>query len=173
MIALSHVKRLMTLTAALLLLAAAVSSSLHPVMATQGAGAFTLNLTGYTLNGNLENAMVKANSVSMNMILNGNIPTSLGQVPVTTNGIWIGSRNGTSLTGTIQDVSGTINMCMLFWCGKATFTGQGEWKGNLTATEGTGVFEGTITFTSSDFSQIHLNQPAPISGTWNADFQQT
>jgi hypothetical protein len=170
---LSTAKRMIIFAAAVLLIAASVNSSFHPVMATQGGGAFALDLNGYTLNGNLENAVVKANSVSMNMVLNGNIPTSFGQVPVTANGIWVGSRNGTSLTGTIQDVSGTLNMCFLFWCGKATFIGQGEWKGTLSATDGTGVFDGTITFTSSDFSQIHLNQPAPISGTWNADFQQT
>jgi hypothetical protein len=170
---LTTVKRVISFAAALLLIAASVSYSFYPVMATPGVGAFALDLSGTTLNGNLENAIVKSDSVSMNMILNGNIPTSLGQVPVTANGIWTGNRNGTSLTGTIQNVSGIVNMCILFWCGTATFIGQGEWKGNLTVTEGTGVFEGTITFTSSDFSQIHTNQPAPISGTWNADFQVT
>jgi hypothetical protein len=142
-------------------------------MATPGVGAFALNLSGQTLNGSLENAIVKSDSVSLNMILNGNIPTSLGQVPVTANGIWVGSRNGTSLTGTIQDVSGTVSMCILFWCGHASFIGQGHWSGTLNGTVGSGSYDGTITFVSSDFSQIHTNMPAPISGTWNADFQQT
>jgi hypothetical protein len=107
----------------------------------------------------------------MNMVLNGNIETSIGPVPITASGLWVGTRNGTSLSGIIQDVSGTVYACFLFWCGTATFIGQGEWSGTLTSTQGTGNFDGTITFTSSDLPQVQLNQPAPITGTWTADFQ--
>jgi len=158
---------------ALLLIVASLSYSFLPVMASAGQGTFALDLTGYSLNGNLQNAIVNATSVSMNMVLNGNIQTSIGQVPITASGVWVGARNGSSLSGLIQDVSGTVQACFLFWCGKATFIGQGEWSGTLTSTQGAGVFDGTITFVSSDFSQIQLNQPAPISGTWTADFQLT
>jgi hypothetical protein len=158
---------------ALLLIVASLSYSFLPVMASAGQGTFALDLTGHSLNGNLQNAIVKTDSVSMNMILNGNIQTSIGQVPITANGVWVGTRNGTKLSGSIQDVSGTVHACFLFWCGQATFIGQGEWSGTLNSTQGTGVFDGTITFTSSDFTQIHLGQPAPITGTWTADFQLT
>jgi len=158
---------------ALLLIVASLSYSFLPVMASGGQGTFALDLTGYSLNGNLQNAIVNSNSVSMNMILNANLQTSIGQIPITASGLWVGTVNGTNLSGSIQEVSGTVYDCFLFWCGQATFIGQGEWSGTLTSTQGTGVFDGTITFTSSDFSQIQLNQPAPISGTWTADFQLT
>ena len=133
-----------------------------------------MTLSQNTLNGNLENTMINSNAVTMSMVLNGNLQTNIGQVPITANGNWVGLRNGTALNGTIQDVTGTVHFCFLFWCGQAQFVGQGTWNGNLTATNtGAGTFEGTITFTSSDFPQIHLNQPAPVSGTWNAEFQLT
>lgn len=156
---------------ALLLIVSSLSYSFFPVMANAGQGTFVLDLTGYSLNGNLQNAIVKTSSVSMNMILNGNLQTSIGQVPITASGVWVGTRNGSRVSGLIQGVSGTVHACFLFWCGKATFIGQGEWSGTLSSTQGTGVFDGTITFTTSDFPQIHLNQPALITGTWTADFQ--
>lgn len=166
-------KRVTVFGVALLLIVASLSYSFLPVMASAGQGTFALDLTGYSLNGNLQNAIVNATSVSMNMILNRNIQTSIGQVPITASGVWVGTRNGSSLSGLIQDVSGTVHACFLFWCGQATFIGQGEWSGTLASTQGTGVFDGTITITSSDFSQIQLDQPASITGTWAADFQLT
>jgi hypothetical protein len=167
----TNMNRVTILGVAFLLIVASLSYSFLPVMASTGEGTFALDLTGYSLNGNLQNAVLKTTSVSMNMILNGNIQTSIGQVPITASGVWVGTRNGSRLSGLIQDVSGTVHACFLFWCGKATFIGQGEWSGTLTSTQGTGAFDGTITFTSSDFTQIQLNQPAPITGTWTADFQ--
>jgi len=165
--------RVTVLGVALLLIVASFSYSFLPVMANAGQGTFALDLTGYSLNGNLQNAIIKTTSVSMNMTLNGNIQTSIDQIPITASGVWVGTRNGSRLSGLIQGVSGTVHACFLFWCGKATFIGQGEWSGTLTSTQGTGAFDGTITFTSSDFNQIHLDQPAPITGTWTADFQLT
>ena len=156
-----------------MLIVASLSYAFSPVLANSGEGTFAMDLSGNTLNGNLQNAIIKSNSVSLNMILNGYVQTSIGPVPISANGIWVGARNGTLLTGTIQDVTGTVHMCILFWCGQAAFIGQGQWSGTLTSTDGTGTFDGTVTFISSDFSQIHLNQPAPVSGSWNADFQVT
>jgi len=164
--------RRVELLVALFLIVASLTSAFSPALATPGQGTFSMTISQTTLNGNLVNTVINANSVSMSMVLNGNLQTSIGQVPITANGNWAGTRNGTALSGTIQDVTGTVHMCLLFWCGQAAFVGQGTWNGNLTTTNaGAGTFEGTITFTSSDFSQIHLNEPAPVSGTWNAEFQ--
>ncbi len=178
---LGHTERLVVtsgrrteILAAMLLIVASLTYALAPAFASPGQGSFSMTISNTTLNGDLENTVIKADSVSMSMSLNGNLQTSIGQVPITASGIWVGSRNGTGLTGTIQDVTGTVHMCFLFWCGQASFVGQGVWNGNLaTTTNGAGNFDGSITFTSSDFSQIQLNQPAPVSGTWNADFQLT
>lgn len=155
-----------------LLIVASLSYSFLPVMAQSGGqGTLTLNLSGYALDGNLQNAIIQTNSVSMNMVVNTEMQISISQVPITANGVWVGTLNGTNLSGLIQNVSGTVKVCFLFWCGQALFVGQGEWSGTLNSTQGSGAFEGTVTFTSSSISQIHVNQPAPITGTWNADFQ--
>ena len=158
---------------ALLLLLVLAGYPYAAAMADSGTGSFTIIVSGYAVNGNLQNVLMKPDgSVSMNMVLDGTISTSLGPIPITANGVWVGVRNGTTVSGTIQNVAGSANPCFLFWCGTATFQGQGQWSGNLTSnsTLGSGGFEGTITFTSSDFSQIPVGQPEPISGTWNADF---
>lgn len=167
----TNLNRVAAFCVTFLLIVASLSYCFLPVMATAGQGSFELDLTGYSLNGSLENAILKTTSASMNMILNGDIQTSISQIPITASGVWIGVQNGTKLSGIIRDVSGTVHACFLFWCGKATFIGQGEWSGTLTSIHGAGTFDGTISFTSSDFTQIQLNQPAPITGTWTADFQ--
>jgi len=165
--------RRITVLIGVLLIVASLSYAFSPVLADPGNGTFAMNLGSSTVNGNLQNAIIQSNSVSLSMILNGYVQTSIGPVPITANGMWVGLRNGTLLSGDIQDVTGTVHMCILFWCGQATFVGQGQWAGTLASTEGAGTFEGTVTFISSDFSQIHLNQPAPVSGTWSAEFQLT
>jgi len=159
---------------ALFLIVASLTTVFSPALATAGQGSFSMTISQTTLNGDLVNSVINADAVTMGMVLNGNLQSSIGQVPITANGNWVGVRNGTGLNGTIQDVTGTVHLCFLFWCGQAQFVGQGTWVGTLTTTStGMGTFEGTITFTSSDFSQIHLNEPAPVSGTWNAEFQLT
>ena len=166
--------RRVELLLALFLIVASLTTVFSPALATAGQGSFSMTISQTTLNGDLVNSVINADAVTMGMVLNGNLQTSIGQVPITANGNWVGVRNGTGLNGTIQDVTGTVHLCFLFWCGQAQFVGQGTWVGTLTTTStGSGTFEGTITFTSSDFSQIHLNEPAPVSGTWNAEFQLT
>jgi len=166
--------RRIELFAAVLLIIASLTGAFLPASASPGQGTFSITISQSTLNGDLVNTAIKADSVSMNMVLNGDLSTSVGQVPITANGVWVGLRNGDALNGTIQDVTGTLHFCILFWCGQAAFVGGGTWNGNLTSTStGGGSFQGTITFVSSDFSQIHLNEPAPVSGTWNAEFQLT
>jgi hypothetical protein len=147
--------------------------AIAPVFATSGSGSFTLIMSGYPVNGNLQNVVANSDgSVSMNMVLDGSVSSPIGPVPIVANGAWVGMRNGSELSGMIQNVAGTARICFIFWCGNANFVGQGEWSGTLASnsTLGSGGFEGTITFTSSDFSQIPVGQPQPVSGTWNADF---
>jgi hypothetical protein len=162
-----------TTCASLLLLVVMFSYPVSMVMADSGAGSFTLVVSGYSINGNLRNVVINPDgSVSMNMVLGGTVQTSLGPVPMTANGVWVGTQNGSTGSGTIQNVSGSANFCYWFWCGSANFVGQGQWSGSLSPNSniGSGGFQGTITFTRSDFSQIPVGQPQPISGTWNAVF---
>jgi len=167
----THGRRI-ELSAVLLLIVVSVTNIFSPALANPGQGIFSMIISQTTLAGNLDDAVINGNAVTMSMVLNGNLQTSIGQVPISANGNLVGTRNGTGLTGTIQGVTGTVHFCFLFWCGQAQFIGQGIWNGNLTTTTtGSGTFQGTIEFTSSDFSQIHLNEPAPVSGTWTAEFQ--
>jgi len=151
--------------------------SILPALTAQsgaGNGLFSFTLSGYTVQGQLVNAIIHPDkSVTLNMNVNDKLQTSIGPVPITGNGEWYGQANATLLSGTIQHVTGTARICMFyFFCGYANYVGQGTWNGNLSGQEGTGTFQGTITFTSSPFPQIPVNQPIPISGIWTATFQQ-
>jgi hypothetical protein len=149
------------------------ANSIASVSASPGQGSFVLVAQGYSVNGNLQNAVNVNNSVSMNMVLDGNVQTPIGAVPMTANGVWVGVVNGSEVSGTIQNVSGTAHICFLFWCGNANFVGEGKWSGTLASEQGSGGYSGTITFTSSDWSQIPVGKPQPVSGTWNAEFQSS
>jgi hypothetical protein len=169
---LAYAKWLTSLSIFLLILTV-LGYAYSPVLADSGAGSFTLIVRGYPVNGNLQNVVLNQDgSISMNMVLDGSVQTPIGPVPMVANGVWTGMRNGSTVSGTIQNVAGTANICFLFFCGHAKFVGQGRWSGTLTAnsTLGSGSFEGTITFTSSTFPEIPVGQPQPVSGTWNADF---
>ena len=141
--------------------------------AAQNNGVLQLNLGNQLVTGQLTNVNVGTDgSVSMTMALNTQIQTQYGPIPMTATGIWIGSINGTNVTGTIQEVTGTVRACFLFFCGSSNFIGQGKWVGSLNGSAASGSFAGTITFTSSSFSQVPLNQPQTVWGQWNANLQQ-
>jgi hypothetical protein len=163
-------KRIVYLVAFVLVLSA------FPVLHAQsGAGSFSFTLNGYTVQGQLINAIIHPdNSVALTMNINGNLQTPVGSVPITGNGEWTGKADGTILSGTIKNVQGTVRICLpLSSCGNANYVGQGTWNGNLSGQQGTGKFQGTITFTSSPVPQVPVNQPTPVSGTWNSNFQLT
>jgi hypothetical protein len=124
------------------------------------------------VSGDLYNAVIEPNgTVTLQMSINGYVDTPIGYLPVNGSGIWNGLRNGPQLSGTIQNVTGVVQACFIFWCGDTTYIGAGEWVGKLNGANGTGAFSGTITFTNSPFSQVPLNAPQPVEGTWNAQFQ--
>lgn len=138
-----------------------------------GTGSFAFTLNGYTVQGQLVTATIHPdNSVTLTMTVRDTMQTSAGNVPISGSGQWYGTANVTSLSGTIQNVQGTARICMLFFfCGNANYVGQGTWEGTLSDAQASGTFQGTITFTSSPVPQIPVNQPIPISGTWNSNFQ--
>lgn len=143
--------------------------------AQSGNGLFSFVLNGYTVQGQLVNAIIHPdNSVTLNMNIRGNMQTSIGSIPISGYGEWYGIANANLLSGTIQNVNGIVRICILiFFCGNANYVGQGTWNGNLSGEEGTGTFQGTITFTSSPVPQVPVNQPIPVSGIWSASFQQS
>ena len=140
-----------------------------PVSAT--GGSLQLSLQGYgTVTGELQNTIIQSNnSVSMIMVVNDQVQTSLGPVQITTNGTWTGVRNGSALSGQIRGIVGRAQVCILI-CVSADFVGQGHWNGSLSGSHGTGAFQGTMTFTNSPIPQIQTGQPYLMSGIWSADF---
>jgi len=138
-------------------------------------GSFTFTLSGYTVQGQLSNAIINSrSSVSMTMNLDDDLQTSIGSIPISGNGQWYGTVNGTNVSGSIQNVAGSLLACYyLFFCGTANYSGYGTWSGTLSGNQGSGTFQGYITFTSSSIPEITLNQPYPISGNWNSAFQST
>ena len=75
-----------------------------------------------------------------------------------------------ALSGQIHGVVGKVQICILL-CVGAGFVAQGNWNGSLNGSHGTGVLDGTITFTDSPVPQIPVGQPIPVSGTWASDFE--
>ncbi len=141
-------------------------------VAAQDIGSVQLNLGSQLITGQLTNVEVgMSGNVSMTMVVNQQIQTQFGSLPMTATGLWVGAVNRTNVTGTIQDVAGTVKVCFLFMCGTSDFVGQGIWGGTLNDTEASGTFVGTITFTSSPFPQVELNKPQDVSGTWNVNLQ--
>jgi len=138
------------------------------------AGSFAFSLNGYTVQGSLLDATVHSdNSVGLTMNLQDTIRTSVTNVPINGIGEWHGTLQANQLSGTIDNVHGTAQICFfLFFCSNAEYVGEGTWTGTLSGNQGSGTFQGTIMFTSSPVSQIPVNQPIPISGNWNASFQQ-
>jgi hypothetical protein len=142
------------------------------VNAQAGGGSFQFSVRGWTVSGYLYNAVVQSNgNVTLQMAINNYVDTPIGYLPVNGTGVWEGVRSGTGLSGTVQNVTGTVYACYIFWCGDTSFIGAGQWRGTLNGSSASGLFSGTITFTSSPFSQIPLNTPQPVTGTWNAQFQ--
>jgi hypothetical protein len=138
-----------------------------------GDGSFAFTLNGYTVQGKLLNAIIRPdNSVRLDMNVLDTIRTTVMDVPISGSGEWYGTVNVTALSGTINDVHGSAQVCIFFiFCSNADYIGQGTWTGTLSGSQGTGTFQGTITFTSSPVPQILVNQPIPVSGTWNSNFQ--
>ena len=139
----------------------------RPVYATPGQGSLQFILQGYgSVNGQLLDAVIQPDrSITMEMIVNNQMQTSYGSFPVTANGVWTGLSNGTSVSGSIQNITGKVQIFL----SNANFVGSGEWTGSLNGTLAAGTFGGTITFTSSPYPQeIPQNRAIPSTGTWNA-----
>jgi len=165
-----QLNRLLVLTIISLIFALSTTPAI--VSGSPGYGSFQFSIRGWTVNGNLYNAVIQPNgNVTIQMAINGYVTTPIGNLPVNGSGIWQGIRNGASLSGTIQNVTGSVYACFIFWCGNTIYVGSGEWVGTLNGPSGVGTFSGTVTFTSSPFSQIPLNTPQPVEGTWNAQFE--
>ena len=155
---------------ALLLLAAV--TSLIPVRAARGEGSLELIIQGYgSVHGQLKDAVISSDgSIAMTMVVNDQLQISQAFFPVTAGGSWNGVREGSNVSGSISDVRGKVQICVVFSCNDAKFTGQGQWMGTLNASNANGTFQGTITFTNSPVPQVQVNQPLPVTGFWNVDF---
>jgi hypothetical protein len=166
----SRNRQLIYLVAIALIIAPA--STIPTVAAVNGAGSLQLSLASYgTVQGQLQNAIIYPNNtILMTMNVNDRLQTSLGTIPITATGTWTGVRSDSAVSGSIGNVAGKAQICIIFSCNDANYAGQGQWSGSINATQANGIFQGTITFTNSPVSQIPVGQPISISGTWTADF---
>jgi hypothetical protein len=156
----------------ILIFITSVSGLIYPSLAIVREGSFQLLVDKYEVTGKLSNAVIYDNgSISMTMTVNDNVQSPIGPVPMTVTGLWDGSLNGSTVSGSIHDVVGRVEVRFLFWSFHADFVSEGVWKGSLDETHATGTFGGTVTFTSSQLPQIPVNKPQPLSGTWDADFE--
>ncbi len=147
-----------------------ISGVLRSVPASQGS--LQLSVQGYgTVHGELDNAAIQPNgTVSMLMTVNDQLLTSHGTFPMTISGLWVGTLNGSSVSGQIQDVAGVVHICIVM-CQDADFGAVGTWSGLVNGSVGAGDFAGAVTFTNSPVSQIPVGQPIPVTGTWTTAFE--
>jgi len=158
----------------LALLTLFMSSMVLHAFAVPGQGSVQLSVHGYgNLPGQLLNISLQPNGdVSMAMAFSGKLQTSYGSFSVTGTGVWIGVATGSNLSGTIQSVTGQVQICV-FSCSAANFVGKGNWTGSMMHSAANGTLSGTITFTNSPYpQQLPPNQSIPITGTWNAELPQ-
>jgi hypothetical protein len=143
------------------------------VRADNGTGSVVLQIQGYgTVHGQLENATIQGdNSVSMLLIVNDTLQTSQGSFPLEASGTLNGVRSNSTLSGTINDIHGKIDVCVLFACNNVYFNGQGNWTGLLdTSSTGAGNLAAVVTITNSPYSQMPQGQSIPTDGSWTANF---
>jgi hypothetical protein len=108
----------------------------------------------------------------MLMTIDQSISTSYGAAQVTGTGIWSGETNFQVVSGEIGNVAGKIQVCAVFYCQNAAFTGSGTWSGTLLASpgvgpQGSGTFGGMLNISGLPTA----NGPVPISGNWTATFE--
>jgi hypothetical protein len=136
-------------------------------------GTFTFTMYGYTVTGDLTNAIIThEGAVQMQMSIDQTIPTTMGTAHITGNGIWSGQTNFALFDGSIENVKGTIQACLLGACQNADFTGGGSWSGTLawskiSGSQGSGTFQGTLNLTGASRTPAH---PVSVSGNWTAAF---
>lgn len=149
--------------------------SVSPASATgSGTGSVIIDIRGYgTVHGQLENAIIQANNIiTMSMVVNDQLQTTQGSFPLQATGDWNGIlQNNSTFSGTIDNVKGTIHICVIFSCNDVDFIGQGTWTGQLQASSsGSGNLNGTITVTNSPYPQIPQGQTVPMDGSWTSNF---
>ena len=151
---------------ALLLIVASITG---PALADE-SGHFTVTSDGLPITGDLTNAVISNNTITMTMVIDQDFPTRLGPVHIVGDGVWAGISNNSTLTGTIENVTGNAKACFLIFCQQADFSGNGTWTGTLNdVSSGSGTFQGTLTFTGSPLAP---SGPVAISGTWETTFQE-
>ena len=159
---------------ALLLVPLVALSGQATVGGSPANGSFTFTVSGYTVTGELTDATIEhGGAVQMLMSIDQSIPTSYGTAKVTASGVWSGETNFQQINGAIGNLSGTIQVCAIFYCQNADFTGTGTWQGSLSwssssGSEGSGIFGATLSVSGS---QITGNGPVPVSGNWTAYFE--
>jgi hypothetical protein len=158
----------------LLLVPLVTISGVALVSGSPANGSFTFTVNGYTVTGQLTDATIEhGGTVQMLMSIDQTVSTSYGAAHITGSGVWSGETNFQNVNGAIGNLSGTVQVCAVFYCQNADFTGSGTWGGTLSwssgaESQGSGTFQGTLNFSGS---QITQNGPVPVSGNWTAYFE--
>jgi len=136
-------------------------------------GSFTFTMSGYTVTGDLTNAIIThEGTVKLQMLIDQTISVSNVTVHIVGSGVWSGKTNFATFKGSIGNVKGAVQVCMQSACQSANFTGSGIWAGVLSwsrtlGSQGSGIFQGTLNLTASSPTPT---KPVPVSGNWTATF---
>jgi len=116
-----------------------------------GTGTVTISTGHGNVHGRLVNITVQGTSIMMRMV----IDDDLQGYPVQATAVWIGGESGHSVSGMIDNFTGTA--------AGVEFAGHGKWSGLLnSALDGSGDLTATIILTGQT--------SIPLSGTCTANF---
>jgi hypothetical protein len=136
-------------------------------------GNFTFTMSGYTVAGDLTNAIIThEGAVQLQMLIDQTITVPNATVHIIGSGIWNGKTDFATFKGSIGSVKGTVQACLQSSCQSANFTGTGIWEGTLSwsrtfGSQGSGTFQGTLNLTGPSPTPTNL---IPVSGSWTATF---
>lgn len=117
-----------------------------------GSGTVIIRTTFGNLHGLLQEASLQGDKITMNMIIDDKVQ----EVHVEATAIWIGSRVGQAVSGTVRNFTGTAR--------GRSLTIQADWSGTLSPSlSGNGTLAGILT----------VGVGTPIDGTWTATFITT
>jgi len=131
---------------------------------TSPTGSFTISMQGYLFVGTLTDATGHQSGVKLLMSIDRSLSTASGSLHIISNAIWNGELAGSSIAGSIDNLTGSVHACMSLTCENATFTGNGNWTGVLQKSslpQASGTFQATL----------YLSNPAstvPVSGNWTS-----
>jgi hypothetical protein len=126
-----------------------------------------MSVVSYTVTGGLTDVTGHQSHVKLLMSIDQSFSTSRGNVHIVGSGVWNGEVSGSIITGSVDNITGTVHACVLLTCKDVGFSGSGNWTGTVTTSSGSpkgaGTFQGGLSF-----SNLKPPSTVPVTGNWTS-----